>query len=156
MKKFENFCTTFVQSVGNKEGAISPTITASASFGYGSAQTAEGIFNGSVKKPLYSRMGNPTTSKLESIMAQMDGGIGAIATSSGMGATTLATMSLLSAGDEIISIGGLFGGTYTLFAETLSRFNISTSFFDVDESKNIENAITDNTKMNLQMDVACF
>jgi len=147
MKKFENFCTTFVQSVGNKEGAISPSITASASFGYGSAQTAEGIFNGSVKKPLYSRMGNPTTSKLESIMAQMDGGIGAIATSSGMGATTLATMSLLSAGDEIISIGGLFGGTYTLFAETLSRFNISTSFFDVDEFENIENAITDNTKI---------
>ena len=147
MNKFENYCTAFVQSVGNKEGAISPTITSSASFGYGSPETAEGIFNGSVKKPLYSRMGNPTTAKLESIMAEMDGGVGAVATSSGMGATTLACMSLLAAGDEIISIGGLFGGTYSLFNETLSRFNISTSFFDVDEFETIENAITDNTKI---------
>jgi len=147
MNKFENYCTAFVQSVGNKEGAISPAITSSASFGYGSPETAEGIFNGSVKKPLYSRMGNPTTTKLESIMAQMDGGIGAVATSSGMGATTLACMSLLAAGDAIISIGGLFGGTYSLFNETLSRFNITTSFFDVDEFEAIENAIQDNTKI---------
>jgi O-acetylhomoserine (thiol)-lyase len=147
MNIFEDFSTQFVQSIGNKEGAVSPAITASASFGYGSPQTAEGIFNGSIKKPLYSRMGNPTTAKLESVMAQMDGGIGAVATSSGMGATTLATMSLLAAGDEIISIGGLFGGTYSLFSETLSRFGITTSFFDVDAFEAIENAITNNTKI---------
>mgnify|MGYP003984733885 CR=1 FL=1 len=108
MNNFEEYCTKFVQSVGNKEGSVSPELTSSASFGYGDAQTAEGIFDGSVKKPLYSRMGNPTTAKLEAILAQMDGGIAAVATSSGMGATTLATMSLLSSGDEIISIGGLF------------------------------------------------
>ena len=147
MNNFEEYCTKFVQAVGNKDGAISPVITSSAAFGYGDAQTAEGIFNGSVKKPLYSRMGNPTTSKLESIMAEMDGGVGAIATSSGMGATALATMSLLSAGDEIISIGGLFGGTYSLFNETLNRFGITTSFFDVDEFENIQNAISKNTKI---------
>ena len=147
MNRFEEFSTTFVQSVGNKEGAISPAITSSASFGYGDAQTAEGIFDGSVKKPLYSRMGNPTTAKLESIMAEMDGGVGAVATSSGMGATTLACISLLESGDEIISIGGLFGGTYALFDETLKRFGIKTSFFDVDELTNIKNAITENTKI---------
>jgi O-acetylhomoserine (thiol)-lyase len=147
MNKFEKECTTFVQSVGSKEGAVSPSITSSASFAYGSPQTAEGIFDGSVKKPLYSRMGNPTTAKLESIMAKMDGGIGAVATSSGMGATTLATMSLLAQGDEIISIGGLFGGTYSFFAETISRFGITTSFFDVDDLQKIKDAITDNTKI---------
>jgi len=147
MNTFENFSTTFVQSVGNKEGAISPAITSSASFAYGTPETAEGIFNGSIKKPLYSRMGNPTTAKLETIMAKMDGGIGAVATSSGMGATTLATMSLLATGDEIISIGGLFGGTYSLFQETLARFGIKTSFFDVDSFESIEHAITDNTKI---------
>jgi len=147
MNKFENYCTKFVQSIGNKEGAVSPSIVSSASFSYGSPETAEGIFNGSIKKPLYSRIGNPTTAKLESIMAEMDGGIGAVATSSGMGATTLAVMSLVSQGDEIISIGGLFGGTYSLFDETLSRFGIKTHFFDVDEFENIENAINDNTKI---------
>jgi len=147
MNNFEKYCTTFVQSVGNKEGAISPAITSSASFGYGDAETAEGIFNGSVKKPLYSRMGNPVTAKLESIMAKMDNGVGAVATSSGMGATTLATMSLLESGDEIISIGGLFGGTYALFNETLKRFGIKTSFFDVDELESIQKAITKSTKI---------
>ncbi len=147
MNNFEKYCTKFVQAVGNKEGSISPTLINSAAFAYGDAQTAEGIFDGSVKKPLYSRMGNPTTSKLEAIMSEMDGGIGAIATSSGMGATTLATMSLLEAGDEIISIGGLFGGTYALFSETLHRFGIKTSFFDVDELENIKNSITNKTKI---------
>jgi len=147
MNNFEEYCTKFVQSVGNKEGAVSPVLTNSASFAYGTPETAEGIFDGSVKKPLYSRMGNPTTAKLESIMASMDKGIGAVATSSGMGATTLATMSLLSSGDEIISIGGLFGGTYSLFSETLSRFGIKTSFYDVDEFEDISNAINENTKI---------
>ena len=147
MNKFENYCTKFVQNIGSKEGAVSPAIVSSASFAYGSPETAEGIFNGSVKKPLYSRMGNPTTAKLETIMAEMDGGIGAVATSSGMGATTLAVMSLVSQGDEIISIGGLFGGTYSLFDETLSRFGIKTHFFDVDEFDNIKNAINTNTKI---------
>lgn len=147
MNNFEEYCTKFVQSVGSKEGSVSPAITNSASFSYGTPEIAEGIFNGSVKKPLYSRMGNPTSARLESIMAEMDGGVGAVATSSGMAATTLATMSLLSAGDEIISIGGLFGGTYSFFEETLSRFGIKTSFFDVDEFDNISDAITQNTKI---------
>jgi len=147
MNKFEEYCTRFVQAIGNKDGAVSPVVTSSASFAYGTPEVAEGIFNGSVKKPLYSRMGNPTTAKLETIMAEMDDGIGSIATSSGMGATTLATMSLLSQGDEVISIGGLFGGTYSFFNETISRFGIKTQFFDVDEFENIENSINDNTKI---------
>jgi len=147
MEKFEEYSTYFVQEIGSKEGAVSPSITQSASFGYGDSATGEGIFDGSVKKPLYSRVGNPTTAKLESILAKMDGGIGAICTSSGMGATTLACMSIVSAGDEIISVGGLFGGTYALFTETLSRFGISTTFFDVDEFEAIEAAITPRTKI---------
>lgn len=147
MNNFEEYCTQFVQEVGNKEGAVSPALTNSASFAYGTPEMGEGIFDGSVKKPLYSRMGNPTTAKLESIIAKMDGGIGAVATSSGMGATTLATMSIVSSGDEIISIGGLFGGTYALFDETLSRFGITTHFFDVDDLESIQDAINDNTKI---------
>lgn len=147
MENFEEYSTYFVQEIGSKEGAVSPVIAQSASFGYGDSVTGEGIFNGSVKKPLYSRVGNPTTAKLENILAKMDGGIGAVCTSSGMAATTLAVMSIVSSGDEVISIGGLFGGTYALFTETLSRFGISTKFFDVDELSAIEEAITEKTKI---------
>lgn len=147
MNRFEEYTTKFVQTIGKKEGAVSPSIINSASFGYGSAENGEGIFDGSVKQPLYARVGNPTSTHLESVLADMDGGVGATATSTGMAATTLACMSILSAGDEVISIGGLFGGTYSFFNETLKRFGIKTSFFDVDEFDRIENAITDSTKI---------
>jgi len=147
LNKFEKFTTLFTQEVGSKEGSVSPAINNSASFSYGTPEVAEGIFDGSIAKPLYSRMGNPTNAQLERILAKMDGGAGAIATSSGMGAVSLATMSLLQSGDEIISIGGLFGGTYAYFSETLSRFAIKTHFFDVDELETIENAINEKTKI---------
>ena len=147
MNDFEEYCTKFVQSVGNKDGAVSPGVINSAAFAYETPEIGEGIFNGSVKKPLYSRMGNPTSAKLENILADMDGGVGAVATSSGMGAISLATISLLSSGDEIISIGGLFGGTYSYFDETLSRFGIKTHFYDVDDFDDIKNSINDNTKI---------
>jgi len=145
--KFEKYATRFVQEIGSKQGAISPSITQSAAFAYGDSATGEGIFDGSVQKPLYSRMGNPTTAKLEGILARLDGGIGAVCTSSGMGAVALSCMSIVSAGDEIISIGGLFGGTFALFNETLRRFGIKTSFFDVDKLVAIEAAINDKTKI---------
>ncbi|MGA9045094.1 aminotransferase class I/II-fold pyridoxal phosphate-dependent enzyme [Sulfuricurvum sp.] len=147
MNRFEEFTTRIVQQVGKKEGPISPVMVNSASFGYGNSETGEGIFDGSVKKPLYARVGNPTSAQLEQILASMDGGIGAIATSSGMGATAMATLSLLKAGDEIISIGGLFGGTYSYFSETLARFGITTHFFDVDELDAIEETINTATKI---------
>jgi O-acetylhomoserine (thiol)-lyase len=147
MNRFEEFTTRMVQQVGKKEGPISPVMVNSASFGYGSCETGEGIFEGSVKKPLYARVGNPTSAQLEQILASMDGGIGAVATSSGMGATAMATLSLLKAGDEIVSIGGLFGGTYSYFSETLSRFGIRTHFFDVDQFSEIEESINTATKI---------
>ncbi|MEW5832366.1 MAG: PLP-dependent transferase [Campylobacterota bacterium] len=145
--RFEEFTTRFVQQTGKKEGAISPVMVNSASFGYGNSETGEGIFDGSVKKPLYARVGNPTSAQLEQILASMDGGIGAIAASSGMGATAMATLSLLRAGDEIISVGGLFGGTYSYFSETLTRFGIKTRFFDVDAFEAIDEAVNTATKI---------
>ena len=147
MDLFEDFSTDFIQMTGQKSGPISPIIAQSAAFAYENSEEGEGIFAGDVKKPVYSRMGNPTTAKLESLLAHMDGGVGAVATASGMGAISLACMSLLSAGDEIISVGGLFGGTYSFFTETASRFGIKTHFFDVDEIDEIKAAINDNTKI---------
>lgn len=147
MNRFEEFTTRIVQQVGKKEGPVSPVMVNSASFGYGNSETGEGIFDGSIKKPLYARVGNPTSAQLEQILASMDGGIGAVAVSSGMGATAMATLSLLKSGDEIISIGGLFGGTYSYFSETLTRFGITTHFFDVDALGAIEEAINTATKI---------
>ncbi len=147
MQKYEKFSTRFVQLLGNKDGAVSPEIVNSAAFAYGTPETAEGIFAGSINKALYSRMGNPTSAQLERVLSAMDNGAGAVATSSGMAATALATLSLLRSGDEMISIGGLFGGTYSFFKETLSRFGVDTHFFDVDALDAIAAAITPRTKI---------
>ena len=133
IKDFNYFNTLLVQSVGSKVGPIAPTIVPSAAFGYENAEQAEGIFAGEVNSPLYARVGNPTNAKLESVVAKMEGGLGAIATASGMGAISMVTTAFLKAGDEVLCIGGFFGGTYTLINETMKRFGVTNSFCDVDD-----------------------
>ncbi len=138
MTDFEKYNTLLVQAVGNKKGAIAPTVVASAAFGYSDAEEAEAIFAGEVALPLYARMGNPSNAKLESVVATMEGGIGAIATSSGMGALAMVLTAFLGQGDKILSIGGFFGGTYTLISDTMNRFGVEGHFCAVDEYEQIE------------------
>ncbi|MBT3280849.1 MAG: O-acetylhomoserine aminocarboxypropyltransferase/cysteine synthase [Campylobacteraceae bacterium] len=133
--------------MSNFDSAISTPISSSASFSYSSSKEAEDIFSGNCSKPLYSRMGNPTTTVLESKMTELENGIGAVATSSGMGAITMSIMSLCSSGDEVLAIGGLFGGSYALLSQTLPRYDIQTKFFDASDLKNLEKNITDKTKV---------
>jgi len=127
--------------------AISTPIVSSATFFYENSQEAEDIFLGNSKQFLYARMGNPTSLELEEKLTAMENGIGAVATSSGMGAITMVLTSLCSSGDEIIAIGGLFGGSYALMSQTLPRFGINTKFLEVDDLDNIENSITTKTKV---------
>ena len=147
MKDFNYYNTLLVQSVGTKVGPIAPTIVPSAAFGYEDAEQAEGIFAGEINSPLYARVGNPTNAKLESVVAKMEGGVGAIATSSGMGAISMVTTAFLKAGDEVLCIGGFFGGTYTLMNETMKRFGVSNSFCDVDDFSHIEATLERGVKM---------
>jgi len=127
--------------------AISTPITSSASFFYENSQEAEDIFSGKCAQPLYSRMGNPTSIQLEQKLSMMEKGIGAVATSSGMGAITMVITSLCSQDDEIVAIGGLFGGSYALMSQTLPRFGIKTKFLTVDDLDTIESSITPKTKV---------
>ncbi len=152
-KNFDYYNTLLVQSVGSKTGPIAPTVVPSAAYGYADAQEAEGIFAGEVNKPLYARVGNPTNGKLEGIVAKMEGGFGAIATASGMGALAMVTTAMLKAGDEVLCIGGFFGGTYTLVNETLKRFGISNTFCEVDDFTHIEAKLKEGVKMVLMESV---
>jgi len=152
-KDFDYYNTLLVQSVGSKTGPIAPTVVPSAAYGYADAEEAEGIFAGEVNKPLYARVGNPTNGKLESIVAKMEGGFGAIATASGMGALAMVTTAMLKAGDEVLCIGGFFGGTYTLVNETLKRFGVSNTFCEVDDFTHIEAKLNEGVKMVLMESV---
>jgi O-acetylhomoserine (thiol)-lyase len=144
---FDYFNTLLVHSVGASTGPIAPSIAPSAAFGYENAEEAEGIFGAQVNKPLYARVGNPTNGKLEGIVAKMEGGFGAIATSSGMGAISMVCTAFLSAGDELLCIGGFFGGTYSLVNETLARFGVTNSFCEVDDFAHIEATLKRGVKM---------
>ncbi len=142
-KDFNYFDTLLPQIIGSKTSAIAPSITPSAAFGYEDAFEAESIFEGKIQKPFYARMGNPTNAKLESVMAKIDGGFGAIATSSGMGAISMALTALLKSGDKVLCIGGFFGGTYALMNETLPRFSIESIFCEVDDFETMEKELKD-------------
>jgi len=149
MKDYNYYNTLLVQNVGSKVRAIAPTITSSAAFGYENAEEAEGIFKGEVANPLYARVGNPTTAKLEAIVAKMEGGLGAIATSSGMSALSMVMTAYLKSTDEVLCIGGFFGGTYTLVNQTMKRFGIKSTFCGIDEFDIIEERLKNNIHMVL-------
>ena len=95
---------------------------------------------------IYTRIGNPTNEVLEQRITQLEGGIGALATSSGQAAETLALLTLLKQGDEIVSSSEIYGGTYTLLNYTLANLGIKTTFVDPNSPDNFLRAITSKTK----------
>ena len=96
---------------------------------------------------IYTRIMNPTNAVFEERMASLEGGIGALATSSGQGAQLLAISSLCQAGDDIVSAATLYGGTYTQMDTTFRRFGYNTIFVDPDDPENFRRAITEKTKL---------
>ncbi len=95
---------------------------------------------------IYTRIMNPTTDILEKRVAALEGGVAALAVSSGQSAEFLTIMQLLRTGDEFLSSQELYGGTRTLFEHTLLRFGVKAKFIDPIDPKNFEKAITPNTK----------
>ncbi len=96
---------------------------------------------------IYTRIMNPTNGAFEERMASLEGGIGALATSSGQGAQLLAISSLCQTGDDIVSSATLYGGTYTQMDTTFRRFGYNTIFVDPDDPENFRKAITEQTKL---------
>ncbi|RJQ65457.1 MAG: O-acetylhomoserine aminocarboxypropyltransferase/cysteine synthase [Desulfobacteraceae bacterium] len=95
---------------------------------------------------IYTRIMNPTTAVLEQRMAALEGGVGALATASGQAAETLTILTLAQSGDEIVSSTDLYGGTVSLFNNTLPRLGISVRYVSPGDFNGWEKAITDKTK----------
>ena len=96
---------------------------------------------------IYTRIMNPTTAVFEERMASLEGGIGALATSSGQAAQLLTVTSLCQAGDDLVSASTLYGGTHTQFDVTFRRLGLNTIFVDPDDPENFRKAITPKTKL---------
>lgn len=98
---------------------------------------------------IYTRITNPTTSAFEERIAALEGGVGALATASGMSAITYTILALAHAGDHVVAASTIYGGTFNLLKETLPRYGITTTFVDIDNLEEVEAAIKDNTKLVL-------
>ena len=96
---------------------------------------------------IYTRLMNPTTDVLEQRIAALEGGVAALAASSGHAAQAQAIFTLCEAGDHIVSSSRLYGGTYNQFAYTLPKLGIEVTFVDPSDPKNFEAAIRPNTKI---------
>jgi len=95
---------------------------------------------------IYTRLMNPTTDVLEKRITLLDGGVGALATSSGQSAISLALLNIAQAGDEIVSADNLYGGTYTLFHYTFPRLGVKVNFVKSNDLTALQKAITPKTK----------
>ena len=95
---------------------------------------------------IYTRIMNPTTDVLERRMMQLEGGVGALATSSGSAAITYAILNICEQGDHVVSSSSIYGGTYNLFHHTLPRYGITTSFVQGNQPDDFAAAITGQTK----------
>lgn len=95
---------------------------------------------------IYTRIMNPTQDVFEQRVALLEGGVAALATASGQAAITYSILNIAGAGDEIVASSSLYGGTYTLLANTLARLGITVHFADVDNPQKFRAHITDRTK----------
>jgi O-acetylhomoserine (thiol)-lyase len=111
-------------------GARATPIYQTTSFVFESTEHAKALFSLAQPGNIYTRIMNPTQGVLEARIADLEGGVGALAVASGQAAESLALMNLAEAGDHIVSSASLYGGTYNLFHYTLPKYGIEVSFID--------------------------
>jgi O-acetylhomoserine (thiol)-lyase len=126
--------------------AVAVPIYQTTSYAFDSAQHGADLFDLKVPGNIYTRIMNPTTDVLEQRLAQLEGGIGALALASGSAAVTYSILTIAGQGDNIVSSGALYGGTYNLFAHTLPQFGIEVRFADYAKPADFERLIDKNTK----------
>jgi len=127
-------------------GSTLPPIFQTASHRFSTAEELSDVFAGKVKGFVYQRLRNPTNEALENRITQLEGGIGAVVTSSGMAAIHNSLTAILQSGDEMISGNSLFMSTYLLFTSVFKKFGIKVNFVESTALEEHEKAITPKTK----------
>ncbi len=122
-------------------------IYATSSYVFHSSDHAADLFALREFGNIYSRLMNPTNDVLEKRLAALDGGIGALAFASGQAAITAAILTITHAGQNFISAKSLYGGTWTLFTQTLKKLGIEVRFYDPDHPEQIDKLADENTRL---------
>ncbi len=145
--KIETKCLHEGYKPKNGEPVALP-IYQSTTYRYDSTEAIGKLFDLTAEGHMYSRISNPTVGAVEDKIASLEGGIGALCTSSGQAASLISILNILKAGDHIISAATIYGGTINLFAVTLKRFGIDCTFVDPDSSDDeIQKEFRENTKV---------
>ncbi|MCK5219463.1 O-acetylhomoserine aminocarboxypropyltransferase/cysteine synthase [bacterium] len=117
-----------------------------SSYVFRSSQHAANLFNLKEKGNIYTRIGNPTQEVLEKRVAALEGGAAGLAQASGTAVIFNAIINICGVGDEVVSAGNLYGGTYTMFDSILPQLGINVKFADFGRKENIRRAITEKTR----------
>ena len=135
------------QSPDPATNARAVPIYQTTSFVFDDTQHAADLFALQTPGNIYSRIMNPTWDVLEQRLTQLEGGVGAVATASGQAAVTYAVLNIARAGDNIVSVSQLYGGTYNLFAHTLPQYGIEVRWVDADDPSALDTLVDDKTKL---------
>ena len=122
-------------------------IYATTSYVFNDTQHAADLFGLRVFGNIYTRIMNPTSDVFEKRVAELEGGVAALAVASGQAATTLTVLNLAGAGDNLVSSQTLYGGTYNLFAYTLPKWGVTTRFVDIHNLDSVRAAIDGGTRL---------
>jgi len=128
-------------------GARAVPLYQTTSYQFRDTEHAAALFALQEPGNIYTRIMNPTNGAFEERIAALEGGIGALATASGQAAETLTILTLCDAGDEIIATSALYGGTYTLFSQSLKRLGIKVHFVEDNDPVSFEALINDKTRL---------
>ncbi len=145
--KLDTICVQGGYKPGNSEPRTLP-IYQSTTYKYDSADHLGDLFDLKADGHMYSRISNPTLACVEAKIAEMEGGVGAMLVSSGQAANLTAVLNITSAGQNIISLASIYGGTVNLFAVTLKKMGIEVRFATPDMTdEEIEAMMDENTRM---------
>ncbi len=144
--KFETIAVHGGYSADPTTKAVAVPIYQTTSYAFDNTQHGADLFDLKVEGNIYTRIMNPTTDVLEKRVAEMEGGVGALALASGMAAITNAIFTICQTGDNIVTTPTLYGGTYNLFAHTLPQLGIEARFADPDDMDAMSALIDDKTK----------
>lgn len=125
--------------------AVAVPIYQTVAYEFDNAQHGADLFNLAVPGNIYTRIMNPTADVLEKRVAELEGGVAGLAVSAGSAAINYAILNIAEAGNNIVSVPLLYGGTYTLFAHMLPKQGIGVRFAEDDDPVNLEKLIDDKT-----------
>lgn len=144
--KIDTKCLQEGYKPGNGDPRVLPVFQ-STTYKYDSTEHVAGLFDQTVEGHYYTRISNPTVQCVENKIAALEGGLGALCTSSGQSATMIAIMNICESGDHVVASSTIYGGTYNLFDVTLKKMGLDVTFIDQDSpEEEIQKAFKPNTK----------